>query len=251
MIQYRKGIVRVAETWFDEPLPTVKVDIIRCVQRSEPVRDAEASRFFTLLINLRQDPDALLAKMKKETRYEIRRAEQKDRVRLQIWRTTDRNCRNAFRSFYGEFASERRLRPLNSAKIDRFADRGCLVLSAAFSECGDALVWHSYFSGEGRVRLLHSASCSATNHTHDRAMVGRVNRYLHWRDMSEFRCAGFHTYDFGGWYQGNDAKKVAINHFKEGFGGEIALNYNCLRGLTPMGNATLWLLSKLNPGISD
>ncbi len=246
MIQYRKGMLRVVETWFDEAAQPVAADVLRCVQRSEPTQVGTAAPFYTLLLDMQQEPEKLLAKMNKETRYEIRRAEDKDRIHCRVWTTTDAECRSQFRAFYDKFAAERGLASLNAQKIEKFAGRDELVLSVARSEDGDALVWHSYYRGSDRVRLLHSASYSSSSDKRSRSILGRANRYLHWRDITQFRDDGLQTYDFGGWYDGKDPKRLAINQFKEGFGGRVALNYNCLCGLTHFGTMTLWIYSRLS-----
>ncbi len=239
MIEYRKGFVRVVETWFDEPEQVVVgADVLRCIQRSEPAEDGTATPFYTLLLDMRERPETLLAKMNKETRYEIRRAEEKDGIECRIWETTDAVCRGGFSSFYNQFAAERGLAPLNLNKLQKFADQGELILSAAHSPAGKALVWHSYYRGHRRVRLLHSATCSSPSDNRERSLLGRANRLLHWRACRS-SVPRNETYDFGGWHEGHDSKKIAINQFKQGFGGEITLNYNCLRGLTPIGNAAL------------
>jgi hypothetical protein len=248
VIEYRKGILRINEAWFDEPLQTAGADVLRCVQRSEPTPHGTSTPFHTLVIDLREEPDRLMAKMKKETRYEIRRAAEKDHLECQMWKTrTDAACRQQFREFYNRFAVDRGLSPLNHRKLTKFADKGMLILSQARGENGEPLAWHSYYRSNGRARLLQSAVTLADSDPSNRALIGRANRYLHCQDMSMFRADGVHFYDFGGWYAGkDDPKKIAINQFKEGFGGELVVNYNCLCGLTRIGNVTVWLYSKLS-----
>jgi hypothetical protein len=54
--------------------------------------------------------------------------------------------------------------------------------------------------------------------------------------MLEFRDSGVPMYDLGGWYEGvTDSKRLSINRFKEEFGGTIVTEYNCVRGLSPLG----------------
>ena len=244
-------MLRVSEVWFDEPPEKDGADVLRCVQRSEPARHGTSTPFFTLLVDLREEPGRLLTRMKKETRYEIRRATEKDRLSYQLWTAPGSDSRQQFREFYDKFALDRGLAPLNHQKLAQFADQGVLNLSLVRSEDGETLAWHSYYRGDRRVRLLHSAVSLAGADASSRALIGRANRYLHWRDMSTFRDAGACLYDFGGWYAGkDDSKKMAINHFKEGFGGELVVNYNCLCGLTVAGSAIVWLYSQLHSGLA-
>lgn len=250
MIAYRKGFFRVAEVWFDEPLKTVPADILRCVQRSEPRSGGVNERFHTLVVDLRDAPDRLVAKMKRETRYEIRRASEKDRLAHQFWSQPDDNCLQQFTTFYDRSALEKDIPRLNTRRIRQFKDLDALVVSMVCREDTELrrpLVWHSYYRSGRRARLLHSTTSPAISVSSERSLLGRANRFLHWQDMLEFRTQGVEIYDLGGWYEGHeDSKKIAINHFKEGFGGEMVLNYNCLSGVSPVGIAAIWMYSKLS-----
>jgi hypothetical protein len=67
----------------------------------------------------------------------------------------------------------------------------------------------------GRTRLVFSASVRLEAGPH-RASVSAVNRWLHWREMCEYRDAGIETYDFGG-----VSPTSARAHFKLSFGGAL------------------------------
>jgi hypothetical protein len=63
---------------------------------------------------------------------------------------------------------------------------------------------------------------------------------LHYKDMLAFKAAGVRLYDFGGWYAGDtDTDLLRINKFKEEFGGNVELRYNCERGVTLLGKCAL------------
>ena len=56
--------------------------------------------------------------------------------------------------------------------------------------------------------------------------------------MLYFKNMGLAYYDLGGWYGGNtDKEKLAINEFKEAFGGEKTREYTYLLPLTLFGKA--------------
>ena len=60
--------------------------------------------------------------------------------------------------------------------------------------------------------------------------------------MLRFRDEGFSIYDLGGWYQGKDSQdQLRINCFKERFGGELVLQYNCDEPITRKGEFALWM----------
>src|SRR5271156_3508662 len=86
---------------------------------------------------------------------------------------------------------------------------------------GATVVWHVHAVTQEKATLLHSAShFRQLDDNEARAVVGRANRLLHWRDMLFFKAEGKSVYDFGGWYAGTeDVELLRINQFKEGFGG--------------------------------
>ena len=89
----------------------------------------------------------------------------------------------------------------------------------------------------------------------ERSMIGRANRWLHWRDIAAFKEQGYAIYDLGGWYAGSgDYEKLSINKFKEGFGGVIQINYNAVEPISLKGKVYLelrrWLHNSLWHGRS-
>jgi hypothetical protein len=79
------------------------------------------------------------------------------------------------------------------------------------------------------------------------AYIGRANRLHHWSDMLRFRGEGFGIYDFGGWYAGTqDETLLRINRFKERFGGELVVQYNCDQAITWKGALGLWFKRRIH-----
>lgn len=248
MILYRKAGLRIAELWFDEEPNGARVDIIRHFQRSAPIAEGRSARFYTILIDLSHEPDLLLAKMKRDTRYDIRRATSKDNLTYQLWTEVSLDLLGQFRLAYDQFAKHTRLHRRIGLRLERLAEVGGLGLSQVRNEQGAPLVWHTYYRAKDRIRLLHSVSLVDNDDSSQRSLLGRANRYHHWQDILAFRAQGIEVYDLGGWYGGgSDQKKLSINRFKEEFGGEIVLNYNCQSGITLMGKAAIWLYVRIRP----
>jgi hypothetical protein len=245
---YRKAGLRIAELWFDEELNGIRVDIIRHIQRAAPIAEGRSARIYTILIDLNQEPDLLLAKMKRDTRYEIRRAMSKDNLTYQLWTEVTSELLGQFKLAHDQFAKQERLPRRTSIRLERLAQVGGLVLSQVRNKEGVPLVWHAYYKVNDRVRLLYSISLFHDDDSSQRSLFGRANRYHHWEDILAFRVQGIRVYDLGGWYGGGaDKKKLSINRFKEEFGGEIVLNYNCQSGLTFAGKAAIWLYERMRP----
>jgi CelD/BcsL family acetyltransferase involved in cellulose biosynthesis len=74
----------------------------------------------------------------------------------------------------------------------------------------------------------------------DRALLGRANRWLHWRDMLHFKQMDLRCYDWGGVFEDeSNPKKAGINTFKREFGGNSVRTFNCSVAATLRGRAYL------------
>jgi hypothetical protein len=127
--------------------------------------------------------------------------------------------------------------------LDEATRAGKLILTRAGQD-GEIHVWHAYVISDGRARLLYSASLFREQDKSLQALIGRINRWLHWQDILEFKRRGFRIYDFGGLFSDESSAMAAgINKFKEGFGGVRTLNYDCTAALTWKGRLYLMLLN--------
>jgi len=228
MIVANRKFIRVGECWFDEDHHSVKVDLIEFVQRPQPLKGGRFSPFCTMIIDLTQEQEEIFDKIKKDTRYEIRRGETKDGLVFDWIESPNSETLLDFCLFYDSFAATKSMQPMNRDRIGRYAEAGNLKLSRAISSEDFDLVWHAYFCLGNRARLLYSASVyRESSDSGFRSLVGRANRFLHWRDMLKLKEQGIAIYDLGGWYAGNeDEAKLSINRFKEEFGGVIIEEYN-------------------------
>lgn len=177
-------------------------------------------RIFTKVIDLISTPDELLAQFKKNTKYEIKRAE-KDGVRFEIEGNVE-----SYLSFYNAFAKSKKnykeVPLLKKSDIECLT--GNLIITKAVFE-NETLVMHSYLIDKyiKRARLLNTSSLFRyENNIQKKGLIGRANRFLHFQDMVYFRNEGFKIYDMGGYaYNTNDSEKKRISEFKDSFGGEL------------------------------
>ncbi|PYS50074.1 MAG: hypothetical protein DMF68_08180 [Acidobacteria bacterium] len=246
MIAYSKKLVRIAEAWNGETPDSTRIDLIRLFQQPAPIQNMLCREFYTILLDLKEEPDALLSKVKKETRYEINRASTKDNLTHEYLNAKQRDVFDEFCNYYDRFALQKGQPVINRRWLRLMAETENLIVSRVRETTGESLVWHLYYRSGERVTLLHSASLFRnSNSSRYRNRVGRANRFLHWQDFLNFRAAGVSLYDFGGWYEGDkDEQRLRINKFKEEFGGEIVKNYICELGITFKGRMFL-LIRKL------
>jgi hypothetical protein len=236
-----RRFVRIAEAWAsggEGQLP--EVDLVRWFQRDAPMKGAFCRPYPTLVVDLTRPEGRLFSAMKPGTRYEIRRAE-REGARWAWWDGRESGVIDRFAEVYQRFAERRGLPGLDRTRLELMARSGCLVVSAADPGERRPAVWHVYHRDLDRATLLHSASLSADSPDGAlRGLHGRANRFQHWQDVRFFKARGDAIYDFGGWYSGSgDPRRLGINRFKEGFGGDLVTVYVCERPLTWRGRVFL------------
>jgi hypothetical protein len=244
MIVYHKKTLRIAEYWFGESPQASDADLVRCYQRTEPDRAALCCReFFTILLDLRSPAEDRFAAFKKSTRYEVRRAEERDCLICESWDARCQRPWEEFCAYHRVFATRQGLPQLDTPWLAAMARSGELELSRVRQGADDTLGWHTYYRSHGRVVLLQASSLfrDAADPAR-RTLAGRASRWHHWQAIRRFQARGESVYDLGGWYAGQeDRQRLRINRFKEQFGGEVVKNYICEYGLTLKGRLFLYL----------
>jgi len=235
MIRINERGVVYGELWYDEELPRdSKVDIVVYRRRDAPIAHARYTRFLSLVTGLSDGEDAITEKFGKNCRYKIRRAETKDGLRMEF--ITDPESRlDEFRAFYDAFARQKSLGPLDPQWLLAACKARQLALSSA-AQNGEALVWHAHVVSGSTAGLQYTGSCFRNRESDYRALVGRANRWLHWRDMLRFKETGIQRYDWGGLFEDESTpERAGINNFKRDFGGQQERIYDCTVPMTIRG----------------
>ncbi|MCC8426368.1 hypothetical protein [Mucilaginibacter sp. UR6-11] len=180
-----------------------------------PVTGYYREPFFTKVININTEVSVFEAEFDRNTAYEIRRA-LKDGVETSVETNLP-----YFITFYNLFASSKQLPGLNSSFYKY--ESNIVITKATYKD--EDIVMHAYLVDDDlkRVRLLYSASLFRVEKaTQSRAVIGRANRLLHFKDMCHFKENGYKTYDLGGYAAGTtDEALLKINQFKDSFGGTL------------------------------
>jgi hypothetical protein len=178
--------VTYGEVWLDEEPPSDRaIDILIYRQRPVPVDHPACNAFLSVVNDLAADPEDIMGRFGRTTRYEIRRAENGDGLHAQVVSPTTASL-IAFADFYDAFAVQKSLEPIYRRGLFASRDAGQLVLTTAAS--GDTvLIWHAYIVWRTSAVLLYSASHFRRESASERALIARANRWLHWRDMLHFR----------------------------------------------------------------
>ena len=239
MIRIEGRAAVYGEVWFDEePAGDAGVDIVLYRQREAPIADARTTPFLSMVTDLSVTEDAITERFGKDCRYKIRRAETKDGLRMEF--LTDPESRlDEFRAFYDAFAKQKSVVPSYHQWLVAACIARQLVLTCA-SQNGEALVWHAYLMSGKAAWLQYTGSCFRNKENDYRALVGRANRWLHWKEMLRFKEMGIERYDWGGLFEDESIPENAgINKFKKDFGGKPVRTYDCTVPVTLRGR--MWL----------
>lgn len=239
-IVFIKSWGKIAEVRFGEGSWENDLDVVHFLQSPNPPSHGTFVRVQTRLIDLIKTEDQLLAEMNNTTRYEIKRAAEKDSL---VYQCSDQPTQKEASHFilgYGAFAKTKQLSPISSSVYLAYLRNQVLSISKTLSAEGKLISEHSYLRVGPRVRLLHTFTHSQIDL--DRNFISRANRWHHWRDFLWLKAQKFRIYDFGGIYTGNeDQHKLNINRFKEGFGGLVEDGFNYSRCFSWKGKAYLLL----------
>ncbi len=169
-------------------------------------------RYKTLVNSLVESNTNIFSRFLPNYRNEIRKSE-KEGVIIEF--TNDFEW---YLNYHNEFSISKGLPTLRKELLDAYQDD--LVVSLA--KYGDIILCahvHQIYPDLGVVRLLFSSSYRFKVAGNSQ-LVGRANKWLHWKDMQNFKEMGLAFYDFGG-YSGSvlDPNKIGIDKFKKGFGG--------------------------------
>jgi hypothetical protein len=247
MITIKGRFSTYGEIWFDEEPPRLgNVDVLMFRLRPLPLDSAACAPFRSLVSDLTIDADALIACFGGNNRYKIKRADTKDGLAFEFMTDTAPHL-DAFCTFYDDFAGQKKLPAAYRRGLDAASAAGQLVLSSA-SRGGERIVWHAYIRSGTTAALLHSASHFREHEGGvDPAVVGRANRWLHWKDMLAFKAIGITRYDWGGMFDDESvASHASINNFKREFGGTPVQSYNCTVARSVKGRAYVAIRSLID-----
>lgn len=169
--------------------------------------------YSTAVVDLSRGPETVLEGMNKHTRHHVRRAEQDG---LSWERDVPAGD---FAAFHAAFAREKGIEAVDAPRL---ASYGTNILLTRVRREDRVLAQHAYIvdRGEARARFLYSSSGRFEGE--GAAIVGRANRWCHWKDMLWLQESGIAAYDLGGIAEGaTDPALVGINEFKFELGGTL------------------------------
>jgi hypothetical protein len=229
MITYKSRFLTRAEVWYDDEADdSVPADWIVYYRRSRPLPGAKTLSICTYAIDLTLTEEQLRANLKRDTACKIRRARDRDKIVCEVCDPCDPAVMDRFEEMYNIFAPMKGLLPLCRPKLDNMAAQGLLDLTAARHPDGKVLVYHANYRDSRRATGMEVPSLyRQLADSSERNLNSRANRLLTWADILRYKAQGLKCFDFGGWYEGDDAAQLSINNYKQGFGGMLLREYQC------------------------
>lgn len=222
----RKAFIPINNVWFiggdyDTSSARGQIQFVHGIKENNtifgnPVSEREQK---TLITDLLEDELVLWQGISKTYRNEIRRCDRENRSVLHL--TSEAiiqtpNLIDEFEKTYNNmFAAKGMKDRFNRKLFCAYAHNNALVMSIAFKD-DVPVVFHSYIVDEKNARLWYSCS----NYREDKMIaeeIGRLNKFLHWRDMQTMKKLGIESYDWGGIGLSEEVKGIA--EFKRKFGG--------------------------------
>lgn len=177
------------------------------------------------LISVLDEEETLFSLINKTVRYEINKSAKENTVtRVYQPDKINEELLLQFSYCYEQMYKSKGIdAKLNLPELKAYAEQKALTITTAENN-GDTLVYHSYVFDNINSRLLHSCSIYRDQDNNMRNLIGRANKYLHWKDMLHFKSIGIRQYDWGG--VSSFDKPNGIDMFKMAFGGQRVQYYN-------------------------
>ena len=169
----------------------------------------------TVIIDLTKKEDELLANMRRQTRYEVRRAE-KQKIKV-----TKNNSEEIFKEFH-QVQSE-------TAKRQGFIPPNLKTLLAEKEAFGDNIQIYVAETKDGEKIAYGMMICSGKEADYYEAASTELNRKLPgayallWRAMRDFKAASYERFNLWGIAPAGQPnhRYAGVTTFKTGFGGEV------------------------------
>lgn len=244
--KYKKhGIINIEHTWFAENITSGAADVcffheIQKTNVPDDKRYIKEREYNTAITDLTKTEEELWNLIKKNTRYEIRRAGKEGIKEISFLADElPDDMLVAFEKTYNNmYISKGMKNTFNKELVKSYMKSAMIWFSIALFE-EEPLVFHSYIVDSIHARFFYS--CSPFREQKEIATrIGMMNRYLHWSDMMQLKQMGVEKYDWGG--ISNFDMPNSIDRFKLSFGGERKMFYNYIVANTRLGKMVLRFL---------
>lgn len=205
---------------------------------------------YTLLTDLLESEDELLSKIKKNCKYEIRRSEREEVIEKnydseELLNNSD--VVDRFEKVYNVMFSTKGLSGyrFNRELVKEGIKANSIVITTCRNANGENEIFHAYLCDQNSCVLMYSASPLWGREEKEKVNeIGRMNKYLHWKDILYFKERGLTRYEWGGISSPDEPN--GIDKFKMEFGGEIVQYNNYVIPISTLGRVYTYLVRRKN-----
>ncbi len=233
---YRKKFINMTERIGYEDLSVefvdVKTDILMEMEllfSQEEVKKFKEKKHSVYLVmpcyivDLNETETEIFKRMHRSTKYEINRAMKRDDLEFVEYGSPTNEQIVYFSLIYNSFAKELKISKCDVNRLKAIRDCGALVISYITKDnqilCSTAYL----IDGNHAYGIYSSSGRFSKEDSIDRNVMGRANRYLHWRNIQSSKNRGCKWYNFGGQFTNhNDEQGQNVNKFKMSFGPTLA-----------------------------
>ncbi len=208
---------------------------------------------YTLINDLTIPEDDLFSKFKSNYRNEIRRVA-KEEYHVDYYDSKklleDQHFLLEFEKLHEQMLLDKDKAELvhnySHDQIMSFIQQECFVLSRAEAP-NSGVVYHGYLC-DGKTTILQHSCSDFRDGTVDRTSAGRLNKFLHWEDIKQFKDMGYEIYDWGNTFDAGPNYTNGIDKFKAGFGGESIQLVSAFRANSIIGIIAIMIRNKRMKG---
>ncbi len=222
-VQKKYSMFDVLQVWYPQNVYDDIYEQYKMIMTFNEYRGHWKRSVQSLECNLLRSADEIISQMRKNTRYEIRRAINRDKLQTTVITAPLKDDVAEYIAYYDKFADSKKMHHINSKKIKALTEQSMYAITKCLDSEDNVLAEHAYYldKKDKRIMLATSASLFRENENPEyRNLIGRANRMLHYKDLLAFKELGYEVYDYGGIGDYNEELK-AIAEFKLGFGGDV------------------------------
>ncbi|AEE91897.1 conserved protein of unknown function [Tepidanaerobacter acetatoxydans Re1] len=250
-VTYKKKYFKINAVWFCKDIEVIvdrsRGDFIFLHGIDKSVLDtnrknAIINKQFSLITDLKAEPEEIFKEFNKNYRYEINRAG-KEGVNCISYLSEDlKDDPDILASFKMEYTNFVKLKGIvnsyNEPAMQQYIANGNVLLTKALKD-KQSYAQHVYLYDNRIARLLYSVSNFRTKDL-DPNFAGRANKYLHWHDIQYLHKHKIEVLDWGGISSIENLN--GIDKFKKGFGGKEHTYYNIIFGKSLIGKLAISMM---------
>ncbi|SMP54858.1 hypothetical protein [Anoxynatronum buryatiense] len=231
-----KGFVRIKDVYYAPEIkrrdPGYDVVYYFFCRQSYP----GAREYATAVIDLNRDEEALLHSFRDSTRKAIRRMLRDESLVIEIEESPTKMQVDSFLEKYDDFTRMKGFEPSERRRVYQLLAHHRIGMVTAWYE--DRLLLQRILIEDTEKVLPYFGFTERLNETeaHRIQLISAVSKTVDYRCMLYWKEKGKHLYDLGGLLPADgDLSWQQVNHYKEGFHGEILKEYEFYYPLTWQG----------------